>query len=171
MTCPDERPAGRHRRAADLAPSVRPARTVLRGATTVALSLACLIGVGACQKEQPVTTPTAKPTGGPTGSQGDATAAGCDVQPGDVSVLKGGTFPVDAQATIRAALQYEVSQNPLTWKVMFLADGASSSHDLKRGDTVNVAGQTITVRDACSDRVVLTLAGPGVGTGGPASTG
>ncbi|MDN5769069.1 MAG: hypothetical protein L0H96_21380 [Humibacillus sp.] len=118
-----------------------------------------------------MTTPSASPTGSPTGSQGDATTAGCDVQPGDVSVLKGGTFPVDARASIRAGLQYEVSQNPLTWKVMFLADGGSSSHDLKRGDTVKVGGQTITVRDACTDRVVLTLGDVDASTGGAASTG
>ncbi|WP_139142495.1 hypothetical protein [Humibacillus sp. DSM 29435] len=120
-----------------------------------------------------MTTPTASPTGSQTGNQSDTTAAACDVQPGDVSVLKGGTFPVDAQATIRAGLQFQVSQSPVTWKVMFLAGGASSSHDLKRGDTLNVAGQTITVRDACPDRVVLTLgeSGANTGTGGPASTG
>lgn len=171
MTRLDNPNTGRHRRSAALAPPVRPARPRLRGITTVALSLAFLVGVGACQKDQPVTTPSSSLTG----SQSDATAAGCDVQPGDVSVLKGGTFPVDAAATIRAGLQYEVSQSPLTWKVMFLADGGSSSHDLKRGDTVSVAGQTITARDVCADRVVLTLADAGGGTsnttGGPASTG
>lgn len=54
---------------------------------------------------------------------------------------------------------------------MVLADAGSSSHDLKRGDIVSVAGQTITPRDMYTDRVVLTLAGASGATGEPASTG
>lgn len=123
-----------------------------------ALGLVAVLALGACQKETPMTDPrvnqsqSAGPSGTPAG-----TASDCDVKPGDVSVLRGGTFPIDAAATIRAGLQFEVSADPRTWKVMFLADGTSTSHDLKRGDTVTVAGRTVTVRDACADRVVLTL--------------
>lgn len=154
-----------NRVSANIVPPLRPARPLLRRVTTVALSLACVC-IGGCQNEQPGTELTSSPGG----IRRDATASGCDVQPGDVSTLQGATFEVDTAATIRAGLQYVVSQDPLTWKVMFLTDAGSISYDVKRGDTVSVAGQTITVRDVCADRVVLAPVDAANGTGAPGRT-
>lgn len=54
---------------------------------------------------------------------------------------------------------------------MSLADGASTSQKVQRGDTVSVAGQTITARDACGDNVVLTLGAQAGALSGPTTTG
>ncbi|WP_076259517.1 hypothetical protein [Intrasporangium flavum] len=135
----------------------RPARRARTPALAVAALAALAVVLGGCQKETPMSDPT---------SSADASASACEKQPGDVSVLRGGTFPLDAAATLRAGLQYEVKADPRTWKVMFMGAGVSESHDLAAGDTVTVAGHTVTVRDACADKIVLTL-----GDGGSGATG
>ena len=136
----------------------RPARRVRHLVPALAVSALAVALAGGCQKETPMSDPS---------SSADASAsASCQKQPGDVSVLRGGTFPLDAAATLRAGLQYEVTSDPRTWKVMFMGAGVSESHDLAAGDTVTVAGHTVTVRDACADKIVLT-----VGDGGSGATG
>ena len=131
------------------------ARTLAPALAVTALAVAL---AGGCQKEAPMTDPSSSP-------EASASTA-CQKQPGDVSVLRGGTFPLDAAATLRAGLQYEVKADPRTWKVMFMGAGVSESHDLAAGDSVTVAGRTVTVRDACADKIVLT-----VGEGGSATAG
>ena len=63
------------------------------------------------------------------GSPSSTAASGCDVRPGDVLVVEGGTFPVDPVATIRAGLQYEERPDPRTWRVMFVTDDGSISFE------------------------------------------
>ena len=92
---------------------------------------------------------------GPTNPSASAGMGDCVAQAGDVSVLKGGTFYVTPGGPLRAGLQYLVSEDPYTWKVMFMTDTASESHDLKRGDTVTVDGTQVHVRDACASKIVL----------------
>lgn len=155
---PSAPPGGHGGRRARPAPRVRhrPTLAPVLAGTVLAVAL-----VGGCQKETPMTGPS-----DPSTSAGPS-AASCAPQAGEVAVLRGGTFPVDAGATLRAGLQYEVKQDPRTWKVMFMGTGVSESHDLAAGDRVTVGGLEITVRAACEDRVVL---GVGGGAGGASAT-
>lgn len=100
--------------------------------------------------EQPTaTTSSAGPTG--SGSQD------CQAGEGELLVRRGAPAPLAGSNDRRVGLQYLITKDPATMKIMLMAAKGTQSNDVKAGDALTWQGLQIAVRKVCSDAVVLKV--------------